>query len=169
MEKILPSDLVNKGVIGLPDTPGLDTTQMQQKFDEIALDVIIPHYNDLVDDVTEALDEKADLSEVPTKTSDLTNDSGFITSVDVNAVSNIVVGETTITASGEDTVELIAGENVTLTPDDINKTITIDVTGGSGSGDMQASVYDPDGDVATAGGIVAYIDDTITAALTASY
>ena len=41
--------------------------------------------------------------------------------------------------------------------------------GGSGSGDMQASVYDPDGDVATAGGIVQYIDDTITAALTASY
>ncbi|MBO7453159.1 MAG: hypothetical protein J6U54_22735 [Clostridiales bacterium] len=41
--------------------------------------------------------------------------------------------------------------------------------GGSGSGDMQSSVYDPDGDVATAGGIVQYIDDTITAALTASY
>lgn len=163
--KILPSDLVNKGVIGLPDTPGLDTTQMQQKFDEIALDVIIPHYNDLVDGV----DEKADASDVPTKTSDLDNDSGFITSEDVNAVSNIVVGETTITASGEDTVELIAGENVTLTPDDINKTITIAATGGSGSGDMEASVYDPDGDVATAGGIVAYIDDTITAALTASY
>lgn len=53
--KILPSDLVNKGVIGLPDTPGLDTTQMQQKFDEIALDVIIPHYNDLIDELEETI------------------------------------------------------------------------------------------------------------------
>lgn len=52
--KILPSDLVNKGVIGLPDTPGLDTTQMQQKFDEIALDVIVPKFNNLVDELDEA-------------------------------------------------------------------------------------------------------------------
>ena len=55
-------------------------------------------------------------------------------------------------------------ENGTVT----NKTYDLPA-GGSGSGDMQASVYDPDGDVATAGGIVQYIDDTITAALTASY
>ncbi len=41
--------------------------------------------------------------------------------------------------------------------------------GQSGTGDMQASTYDPNGTVATAGGIVAYIDATITAALTASY
>lgn len=41
--------------------------------------------------------------------------------------------------------------------------------GQSGTGDMEASVYDPNGTVATAGGIVAYIDATITAALTASY
>lgn len=38
-----------------------------------------------------------------------------------------------------------------------------------GTGDMQASTYDPNGTVATAGGIVAYIDDVITDALTASY
>lgn len=36
-------------------------------------------------------------------------------------------------------------------------------------GDMQSSIYDPNGDVATAGGIVEYIDDVITDALTASY
>lgn len=36
-------------------------------------------------------------------------------------------------------------------------------------GDMLASTYDPNGDVATAGGIVDYIDDVITDALTASY
>ena len=41
--------------------------------------------------------------------------------------------------------------------------------GDTGSGDMDASDYDPNGTVANAGGIVAYIDATITAALTASY
>lgn len=38
-----------------------------------------------------------------------------------------------------------------------------------GAGDMSKSVYDPNNTVANAGGIVAYIDNEITAALTASY
>lgn len=46
-------------------------------------------------------------------------------------------------------------------------------SGGSGSGDMMASTYDPNGAVATAGGIADYVDDAIdtaiTSALTASY
>lgn len=41
--------------------------------------------------------------------------------------------------------------------------------GGSGSGDMLKSVYDSNDTVANAGGIVDYIDDVITSALTASY
>ena len=31
--KITTSDLTNKGVSGLPDTPGLSTSEMQRKFD----------------------------------------------------------------------------------------------------------------------------------------
>lgn len=46
--RILSSDTKNKGVIGLPDTPGLSTEDMQKKFDEIALDVIIPKLNALI-------------------------------------------------------------------------------------------------------------------------
>lgn len=38
-----------------------------------------------------------------------------------------------------------------------------------GAGDMSKSVYDPNNTVANTGGIVAYIDNEITAALTASY
>lgn len=38
-----------------------------------------------------------------------------------------------------------------------------------GAGDMSKSAYDPNNTVANAGGIVAYIDNEITAALTASY
>lgn len=41
--------------------------------------------------------------------------------------------------------------------------------GDPGDGDMDSSVYDPNDTVANAGGIVAYINNEITAALTASY
>ena len=49
--KITEADLQNKGVIGLPDTPGLSTTEMQEKFDEIALDVLYPKHNGLIDEL----------------------------------------------------------------------------------------------------------------------
>lgn len=48
-EKITENSLVNKGVTGLPDVPGLTTTEMQAKFDELSRDVIIPKLNEIVD------------------------------------------------------------------------------------------------------------------------
>ena len=51
LTKITEADLVNKGVVGLPDTPQLSTSEMQEKFDEIALDVIVPKHNTLVDEL----------------------------------------------------------------------------------------------------------------------
>lgn len=65
---------------------------------------------------------------------------------------------------------ITGGHAVTITDETHPSGQTFNVMDGqSGTGDMQASVYDPNGNVATAGGIVAYIDATITAALTASY
>ena len=52
-EKITDEDLVGIGVIGLPDTPGLSTEDMQEKFEETARDVIIPHFNNLIDGLEE--------------------------------------------------------------------------------------------------------------------
>ena len=52
--KITQEDLANKGVIGLPDTPNLSTQSMQEKLDEIALDVIVPKFNNLVDELDDA-------------------------------------------------------------------------------------------------------------------
>lgn len=46
--EITPADLTGKGVVGLPDTPQLSALAMQQKFDEIATDVIVPKFNDVV-------------------------------------------------------------------------------------------------------------------------
>lgn len=49
--KIQDADLVDKGVIGLPDTPGLSTAAMQAKFEETARSVIIPKHNALIDEL----------------------------------------------------------------------------------------------------------------------
>ena len=56
---------------------------------------------------------------------------GIATGAEVNqdAFSNIKVGATTIAADSEtDTLELVAGSNVTLTPDDTNDKVTIAAT-----------------------------------------
>lgn len=49
--KIVEGDLTNKGVRGLPDTPNLGTTDMQNKFEEVSVDVIIPKHNGLIDEL----------------------------------------------------------------------------------------------------------------------
>lgn len=49
--KIVEGDLTNKGVRGLPDTPNLGTTDMQNKFEELSTDVIIPKHNGLIDEL----------------------------------------------------------------------------------------------------------------------
>ncbi|KYD28183.1 hypothetical protein [Geobacillus stearothermophilus] len=47
-----------------------------------------------------------------------------------NAFSNVKVGTTTISADSKtDTLELVAGQNIVLTPDAANDKVTIDVTG----------------------------------------
>lgn len=51
--KITNADLLNKGVVGLPDTPNLSTTEMQEKFDEIAKDVLVPKHNALIDELAD--------------------------------------------------------------------------------------------------------------------
>lgn len=45
--KITSADTTNKGVIGLQNRPGYSTAQMQAKLDELALDVIVPKFNEL--------------------------------------------------------------------------------------------------------------------------
>lgn len=69
---------------------------------------------------------------IPTKTSDITNDSGYITNSDVpNGFGNVKVGTTTIEADAKkDTLNFVAGsDKVTITANASNDTITIDATG----------------------------------------
>ena len=80
-----------------------------------------------------------------------------------DAYKTIKVGSTSIDASNEDTFELKAGSNVTLTPDASTKSVTISATGGGqSSGDMLASDYDPNYTVKnTTGGITGYVASQI--------
>lgn len=76
--KITSDDTQNKGVVGLPDTPGLSTTEMQEKFDELVNDVVIPKFNNLVDEL--------DASDIEKRIH-----SDDITDVRLNADNNIEV------------------------------------------------------------------------------
>ena len=51
-----PDELIGKGVTGLPDAPELSTTDMQEKFDELSIDIIIPHINGMVTEINGAID-----------------------------------------------------------------------------------------------------------------
>lgn len=54
MNKITEQDLANRGVIGLPDVPGLTTEEMQRKLEEIAREILIPKVNELVEGLNNA-------------------------------------------------------------------------------------------------------------------
>ena len=88
-----------------------------------------------------ALNNKVDkISGKGLSTNDFTTDEknklSFISSgaeVNQNAYSNVIVDSTTLSAKTEtDSLQLVAGSNVTLTPDSSTNKITISSTGGGG-------------------------------------
>ena len=195
--KITENDTINKGVIGLPDTPNLSTAEMQAKFEELSNDVIIPKFNNLVDElgaksaagnigatipsginaesenvqaVLNGIAEKAhtheksdaELTDAVTKAHEHSNKSvidkftenesgvplyngGKMTG---DAFKTVKVGTTSIVATDYDTIEIIAGDNVVIDADEVNKTLKFSAIGGSGGGggDMYKAVYDKNND-----------------------
>ena len=195
--KITENDTINKGVIGLPDTPNLSTAAMQAKFEELSNDVIIPKFNNLVDEleaksaagntgatipsginavsenvqaVLNGIAEKAhtheksdaELTDAVTKAHEHSNKS-VIDKFTENesgvplyngrkmtgdAFKTVKVGTTSIVATDYDTIEIIAGDNVVIDADEVNKTLKFSAIGGSGGGggDMYKAVYDKNND-----------------------
>ena len=195
--KITENDTINKGVIGLPDTPNLSTSEMQAKFEELSNDVIIPKFNNLVDEleaksaagntgatipsginavsenvqaVLNGIAEKAhtheksdaELTDAVTKAHEHSNKS-VIDKFTENesgvplyngrkmtgdAFKTVKVGTTSIVATDYDTIEIIAGDNVVIDADEVNKTLKFSSIGGSGGGggDMYKAVYDKNND-----------------------
>ena len=195
--KITENDTINKGVIGLPDTPNLSTAAMQAKFEELSNDVIIPKFNNLVDEleaksaagntgatipsginavsenvqaVLNGIAEKAhtheksdaELTDAVTKAHEHSNksvidkftenDSGVPlyagNKMTGDAFKEVKVGTTSIVATDYDTIEIIAGDNVVIDADEVNKTLKFSSIGGSGGGggDMYKAVYDKNND-----------------------
>ena len=195
--KITENDTINKGVIGLPDTPNLSTSEMQAKFEELSNDVIIPKFNNLVDElgakiaagnigatipsginaesenvqaVLNGIAEKAhtheksdaELTDAVTKAHEHSNKSVIdkftenesgVPLYDGNKMSGdafktVKLGTTSIVATDYDTIEIIAGDNVVIDADEVNKTLKFSAIGGSGGGggDMYKAVYDKNND-----------------------
>lgn len=95
---------------------------------------------------------------IPTKTSHLTNDSGY--EANQNAFSNIKVSSTTIAADAKtDTLEMAAGTGITLTPDATNDKVII-THSATGTGTAQTTqalypiTYDAQGHITGAGNAV---------------
>ena len=63
-ERITEDDLQGKGNLGRPDTPGVDTTEMQRILDELPREVIVPAFNRLTEQL-EAADAAASLGARP--------------------------------------------------------------------------------------------------------
>lgn len=102
-----------------------------------------------------------DTTSIPSKTSDLTNDSGYITSSDIPVKS--VNGKTGVVTLGASDVGAVSTSDVTTTLGTSTTKVpsekaVSDAIGASGGGDMLKATYDPDGSVATAGGIPAYVE-----------
>lgn len=77
------------------------------------------------DEISEGTTNKSFTSTEKTKLSGIASGA----EVNQNAFSNVKVGTSTIAADGKtDTLELVAGDNVTLTPDTTSDSITIGVT-----------------------------------------
>ena len=116
--KITDGDLKDKGVIGLPDTPGLSTSEMQAKFEQITREVIVPKFNQLVD---ELLDPSA-ASQIGTKGKNRTV-QGHIDNL-------------------ENPHNVTAAQVGAYTKDQTEKAIS-DRISQIGSADMTQAVYDP--------------------------
>lgn len=132
MNKITNSDILGKGIRDLPDVPGLEDGTMQSKFDELAIDVIIPAHNDLIDDLAAS-----------TAAAQIGSTNGG-----VQAELNYLRGE----ASGKPDYSevLVKGGETAFTPaaqyDPATKKYVDDTVVNIGAGDMAKSVYDSDND-----------------------
>lgn len=82
--------------------------------------------------------------------------------VNQNAFGNVVVGETTIAAdSATDSLTLVAGSNVTITPDATNDKITIAATNTTyGAAGTSLGLVKSGGDVTISSGVITVNDDS---------
>lgn len=132
----------------------------------------VPQIEQDLDEVSELADQLEELTTNPPYIGQNGNwytwdtQTGAYVDSGVDASITITVGSVTTLPAGSSATVTNTG---TSTDPIFNFAIPQGAKGDPGDGDMDSSVYDPNNVVANAGGIVAYIDNEITAALTASY
>jgi hypothetical protein len=161
-EEITQADLVNKGVEGLPDTPNLETAEMQRKFDEITKEVIVPKFNALIQKLNNDLgsdismiDPKDDTSktlsaligeieeEVGLNTDDRHNHANKALLDSLTAILFEGYNRLVTMLAGVDSVTDVVTNDTTVIPS--GKAI-VDFVQQMGGGDMLKEVYDTDND-----------------------
>lgn len=173
----------NKGVVGMNDTPKLSTLDMQTKFDEIAIEVLRPAHDNLVDELEASTAAESLGSKRGNVQSDLdvlmeyahTHENKDVIDK-FNVIDNqlqydnkplatqsesfkvIDVDGQKLEASVADTLNLKAGQGVTFETDEESKTITVNT-------DIETNVPDFEIDFATGellysgGGFSFFTDD----------
>ena len=107
--KITAEDTTGKGNVGMPDVPGLSTLEMQKKLDELSNDVIIPHFNEFIDDV-----------EKDFKESKLITDKAVISET-IKAIKVNADGQIEISLNGTDFVATASSGHIIIDGDNIER------------------------------------------------
>ena len=141
-----------------PNQDGLTAAQLKARFDQLGKEVI-PKYNNLIDelnaDLYNGLNNTGHTHNIDNLIDGLTYKlytaiekaklSGIQSGAEVNqnAFSNVKVGSTTIASSVKtDTLELVAGLNVSIAVDALTKKITLSATGDLATKAVQSYIED---------------------------
>ena len=137
-DRITDGDLLGKGNLGRPDTPGVDTAEMQRILDELPREVIVPAFNRLADQL-EASDAAASLGAVPPES--LPED----TPATVQGVLEAALNKNDEHIGRTDNPHAVtAAQTGAYTKEETDAAISQRVTE-IGAGDMARAVYDPTG------------------------
>lgn len=131
MKKIETNDYAQKGVRELQDVPSLASGEMQRKFDELSVDVVIPAHNRLIDELAAS-----------TAASQLGSTGGTVQSElsEIRSAVALKADSSAVLERGNSAVFLPTGDYNPATKKYVDDTL-IKI----GAGDMQRAVYDIDG------------------------
>lgn len=128
MKKIELSDYSLKGIRDLPDVPSLASGEMQRKFDELSIDLLIPAHNTLIDEL-----------EAPQAAAEIGSAGGTVQS-DIDRLEGAVNSKAELSAV------LCRDNSAPYTPTDsynpATKKYVDDTVIAVGAGDMAKAVYD---------------------------
>lgn len=137
-DRITDGDLLGKGNLGRPDTPGVDTAEMQRILDELPREVIVPAFNRLADQL-EAADAAASLGAA--RPESLSED----TPATVQGVLEAILNKNEEHIARTDNPHAVtAAQTGAYTKEETDAAIDQRVVQ-IGAGDMTQAVYDPTG------------------------